>query len=209
MAKYTGPSCRQCRREGVKMFLKGDRCYTDKCAIVRRGKVPGQHGGARRGMMKDYGLQLREKQKTKRVYGLQEKQFHKYYEEAERMKGITGANMLILLEQRLDNVVYRLGIGVSRSQARQFVNHGLITVNGKRVTIPSYQVKVGDVVSIKENKQEIELFVQLKQSKKPANLPKWLDFDPATLTGKVLQKPEREDIDMNIQEHMIVELYSK
>lgn len=152
---------------------------------------------------------LREKQKTKRIYGLQEKQFHKYYEEAERMKGITGANMLILLEERLDNVVYRLGIGVSRSQARQFVNHGLITVNGKRVTIPSYQISVGDVISIKENKKEIELFVQLKQSKKPANLPKWLDFDPETLTGKVLQKPEREDIDMNIQEHMIVELYSK
>ena len=154
-------------------------------------------------------MQLREKQKTKRIYGLQEKQFHSYYEEAERMKGVTGANMLILLEKRLDNVVYRMGIGSSRSQARQFVNHGLITVNGKRVTIPSYQIKVGDVVSIKENKQEQPLFVELKQSKKAANLPKWLDFDPATLTGTVLAAPTREDIDMSIQEHMIVELYSK
>ena len=157
----------------------------------------------------EYGLQLREKQKTKRIYGLQEKQFHKYYEEAERLKGVTGANMLILLEERLDNVVYRMGIGVSRSQARQFVNHGLITVNGKRVTIPSYEIKVGDVISIKESKKEQPLFVELKQSKKPANLPKWLDFDPAELTGKVLAKPTREDIDMSIQEHMIVELYSK
>ncbi|MBQ2894448.1 MAG: 30S ribosomal protein S4 [Clostridia bacterium] len=208
MARYTSADCRQCRREKCKLFLKGDRCYTDKCALVKRAKVPGVHADSRK-KTTEYGLQLREKQKTKRIYGLQEKQFHKYYEQAERMKGVTGTNMLILLEERLDNVVYRLGIGVSRSQARQFVNHGLITVNGKRVTIPSYQVKVGDVVSIKENKQEIELFVQLKQSKKPANLPKWLDFDPATLTGKVLQKPEREDIDMNIQEHMIVELYSK
>ena len=140
---------------------------------------------------------------------MQEKQFHKYYEEAELLKGITGSNMLVLLEERLDNVVYRLGIGVSRSQARQFVNHGLITVNGKRVTIPSYQIRVGDVISIKENKREQPLFVQLKQSKKPANLPQWLDFEPAELTGKVLAKPTREDIDMSIQEHMIVELYSK
>ena len=208
MARYTGADCRQCRREKCKLFLKGEKCYTQKCPLILRNKVPGQHAEGRK-KISEYGLQLREKQKVKRIYGLQEKQFHHYYELAERSKGVTGTNMLILLEERLDNVVYRLGIGVSRSQARQFVNHGLITVNGKRVTIPSYQVKVGDVVSIKENKQEIELFVQLKQSKKPANLPKWLDFDPATLTGKVLQKPEREDIDMNIQEHMIVELYSK
>ena len=144
-----------------------------------------------------------------RIYGLQEKQFRKYYEEAERQRGVTGATMLILLEKRLDNVVYRMGIGVSRSQARQFVNHGLITVNGKRVTIPSYQISVGDVISVKENKAEQPLFAQLKQSKKPANLPKWLDFEPAELTGKVIAEPVREDIDMSIQEHMIVELYSK
>ena len=140
---------------------------------------------------------------------MQEKQFRKYYEEAERQRGVTGATMLILLEKRLDNVVYRMGIGVSRSQARQFVNHGLITVNGKRVTIPSYQISVGDVISVKENKAEQPLFAQLKQSKKPANLPKWLDFEPAELTGKVIAEPVREDIDMSIQEHMIVELYSK
>lgn len=137
----------------------------------------------------EYGLQLREKQKTKRIYGLQEKQFHKYYEEAERRKGVTGANMLVLLEERLDNVVYRMGLGVSRSRARQFVNHGLITVNGKRVTIPSYQIKVGDVVSVKENKQEQPAFVALKQSKKAANLPKWLDFDPQRSQEKCWLSP--------------------
>lgn len=208
MARNTGADCRQCRREKCKLFLKGERCYSDKCALTRRAKIPGVHADSRK-KTTEYGLQLREKQKTKRIYGLQEKQFHSYYEEAERMKGVTGANMLVLLEKRLDNVVYRMGIGSSRSQARQFVNHGLITVNGKRVTIPSYQIKVGDVVSIKENKQEQPLFVELKQSKKAANPPKWLDFDPATLTGTVLAAPTREDIDMSIQEHMIVELYSK
>ena len=208
MARNTGADCRQCRREKCKLFLKGDRCYSDKCALTKRGKIPGVHADSRK-KITEYGLQLREKQKTKRIYGLQEKQVHKYYEEAERLKGVTGANMLILLEQRLDNVVYRLGLGVSRSQARQFVNHGLITVNGKRVTIPSYQVKVGDVISVKENKAEQAHFVEIKGSKKPANLPKWLDFEPAELTGKVLAKPTREDIDMNIAEHMIVELYSK
>lgn len=208
MARNTTADCRQCRREKCKLFLKGERCYTDKCALTKRNKIPGQHAEGRK-KITEYGLQLREKQKTKRIYGLQEKQFRKYYEEAERQSGVTGATMLILLEQRLDNVVYRMGIGVSRSQARQFVNHGLITVNGKRVTIPSYQISVGDVISIKESKADQPLFAQLKQSKKPANLPKWLDFEPAELTGKVLAKPVREDIDMSIQEHMIVELYSK
>lgn len=208
MARNTTADCRQCRREKCKLFLKGERCYTDKCALTKRNKIPGQHADGRK-KITEYGLQLREKQKTKRIYGLQEKQFRKYYEEAERQRGVTGATMLILLEKRLDNVVYRMGIGVSRSQARQFVNHGLITVNGKRVTIPSYQISVGDVISVKENKAEQPLFAQLKQSKKPANLPKWLDFEPAELTGKVLAEPVREDIDMSIQEHMIVELYSK
>lgn len=208
MARNTTADCRQCRREKCKLFLKGERCYTDKCALTKRNKIPGQHADGRK-KITEYGLQLREKQKTKRIYGLQEKQFRKYYEEAERQRGVTGATMLILLEKRLDNVVYRMGIGVSRSQARQFVNHGLITVNGKRVTIPSYQISVGDVISVKENKDEQPLFAQLKQSKKPANLPKWLDFEPAELTGKVIAEPVREDIDMSIQEHMIVELYSK
>ena len=208
MARNTTADCRQCRREKCKLFLKGERCYTDKCALTKRNKIPGQHADGRK-KITEYGLQLREKQKTKRIYGLQEKQFRKYYEEAERQRGVTGATMLILLEKRLDRVVYRMGIGVSRSQARQFVNHGLITVNGKRVTIPSYQISVGDVISVKENKAEQPLFAQLKQSKKPANLPKWLDFEPAELTGKVIAEPVREDIDMSIQEHMIVELYSK
>ena len=208
MAKYTAADCRLCRRENQKLFLKGDRCYSQKCALTRRAKIPGQQWAGRK-KITEYGAQLREKQKAKRIYGLQEKQFHKYYEQAERMRGVTGATMLILLEKRLDNVVYRLGIGVSRSQARQFVNHGLITVNGKRVTIPSYQINAGDVIGIKENKVEQPLFAELKQAKKSANLPKWLDFEPATLTGKVLAEPTREDIDMNIQEHMIVELYSK
>lgn len=208
MARYTSADCRLCRREKCKLFLKGDRCYSEKCALTKRNKIPGQHADGRK-KITEYGLQLREKQKTKRIYGLQEKQFHKYYEEAERMSGMTGATMLILLEQRLDNVVYRMGIGVSRSQARQFVNHGLITVNGKRVTIPAYQVKVGDVIGIKENKANQVLFQELKQAKKPGNLPKWLEFVPSELQGKVIAAPTREDIDMNIQEHMIVELYSK
>jgi len=208
MARNTSADCRQCRREKCKLFLKGDRCYSDKCALTKRNKIPGQHAEGRK-KVTEYGLQLREKQKTKRIYGLQEKQFHKYYIEAERRNGVTGATMLILLEERLDNVVYRMGIGVSRSQARQFVNHGLIAVNGKRVSIPSYAVKAGDVISVKEGKEDQPLFAELKQAKKPANLPKWLEFNPETLSGKVLAAPTREDIDLNIQEHMIVELYSK
>ena len=208
MARYTEADCRQCRRENQKLFLKGDRCYSQKCALTRRAKIPGQQWAGRK-KVTEYGSQLREKQKTKRAYGLQEKQFHKYYLKADIMKGITGTNMLVMLEERLDNVVYRMGIGVSRSQSRQLVNHGHITVNGKTLNIPSYQVKVGDVIGVKENKQDNKFFSELKQMKKPTNLPKWLDFDTATLSGKIISKPQREDIDMNIQEHMIVELYSK
>ena len=147
MSKYTGPDCRQCRREGAKLFLKGDRCYSAKCALVKRSSVPGQHGVSRK-KITDYGQQLREKQKTKRIYGLGEKQFHNYYLKAEKMRGVTGTNMLVLLERRLDNVVYRLGLGTSRAQARQIVNHGLITVNGKKVNIPSYLVSVGDIIAV-------------------------------------------------------------
>lgn len=208
MAKYTGADCRRCRREGCKLFLKGDRCFSQKCAYTRRPQVPGQHGAARK-KVTEYGTQLREKQKAKRIYGLLERQFHNYYVEAERMKGITGTNMLILLESRLDNVIYRMGIGVSRSQCRQIVNHAHINVNGKCVDIPSYEVKAGDVIEVKESKRDNVLFKEIKQMKKPGNLPKWLDFDPATLSGKVISRPNREDIDLSIQEHMIVELYSK
>ena len=208
MAKYTAADCRLCRRENQKLFLKGDRCYSQKCALTRRAKIPGQQWAGRK-KITEYGAQLREKQKAKRIYGLQEKHFHKYYTEAERIKGVTGTNMLIMLEQRLDNVVYRMGIGVSRSQSRQLVNHGHITVNGKTVTIPSYAVKVGDVIAVKETKVNNAFFTELKSMKKPTNLPQWLDFDITTLSGKILAKPQREDVDLAIAEHMIVELYSK
>lgn len=207
MAKYTGAACRLCRREGEKLFLKGDRCFSGKCAFLKRAYAPGVHG-QRRKKPTPYSLQLREKQKTKRIYGLLEKQFHNYYLMAEKMRGVTGENMLILLERRLDNVVYRMGIGVSRAQARQVVNHGHITVNGKRVDIPSYLIKVGDEIAIKENKQEKAFFVELKDSNLK-NALKWLEFDPKTLKGQIVSLPSREDIDMNISEHMIVELYSK
>ena len=206
MAKLIGPDCRQCRREGCKLFLKGERCTTKKCAMERRPVVPGQHGAARK-RVTQYGTQLREKQKVKKAYGILEKKFREYYEEAERMKGVTGENMLSLLERRLDNVVYRMGIGASRSECRQIVNHGHITVNGKRVNIPSYQVKVGDVIAIKENKQDLEMFKQLKGMK--IVMPKWLEFNSEKLEGKVLALPKREDIDLNIQEHLIIELYSR
>ena len=205
MAKNTSPDCKQCRREGMKLFLKGERCLT-KCAFDKRPVVPGQHGTARK-KFSEYGMQLREKQKVRRAYGLLEKQFRIYYEKATRSKEGTGWALLKMLELRLDNVVYRMGIGSSRSESRQIVNHGHITVNGKKVNIPSYQVKVGDQIQIKENKQSLEMFKALKESK--VNTPKWLEFNPATLTGKVLALPERNDIDMNIQEHLIVEFYSR
>ncbi len=206
MAKMIGADCRQCRREGCKLFLKGERCTTKKCAIERRPVAPGQHGTGRK-RVTEYGTQLREKQKVKRAYGILEKQFHRYYEEAERMKGVTGENMLSLIERRLDNVVYRMGIGSSRSECRQIVNHGHITVNGKRVNIPSYQVKVGDVIAVKENKRDLDMFKQLKGMK--IVMPKWLEFNSDTLEGKVLALPTREDIDLNIKEHLIIELYSR
>lgn len=208
MARYTGPDCRLCRREGAKLFLKGDRCYSASCAMNRRAVAPGQHGVARK-KVTEYGTQLREKQKIKRIYGLCEKQFHKYYEEADRQKGVTGANMLQLLERRLDNVVYRMGIGLSRSQARQLVNHAHITVNGKTVNIPSYIVKAGDVVAVKENKAGNKFFKELKERKPNGTLPKWLEFDLASLSGKVIALPEREDIAMDVREQLVVELYSK
>ena len=206
MAKYTDADCRLCRREGVKLFLKGDRCLTKKCAMEKRPIIPGQHGQGRK-KVSQYGKQLREKQKVKRAYGLLEKQMHGYYVEAERQRGITGENMLSLIERRLDNVVYRMGIGCSRAEARQIVNHGHICVNGKRVNIPSYQVKAGDTISIKENKRNLEMFKELKDLK--VVVPAWLEFDATKLEGRVVELPKREDIDLSIEEHLIVELYSK
>ncbi|MBE7075116.1 MAG: 30S ribosomal protein S4 [Clostridiales bacterium] len=206
MARCTGADCRECRREGCKLFLKGERCTTKKCAMERRPVAPGQHGTSRK-KVTEYGTQLREKQKVKKAYGILEKQFRRYYDEAERMKGVTGENMLSLIERRLDNVVYRMGIGSSRKECRQIVNHCQITVNGKTVNIPSYRVKVGDVVAVKENKRELEMFKQLKDMKMV--MPKWLEFNTETLTGKVLALPARDDIDLNIKEHLIIELYSR
>ena len=207
MAKYTDSKCRLCRREGAKLFLKGERCFKPTCAFERRPVAPGQHGMARK-KISEYGLQLREKQKCKRIYGVLEGQFRKYYEQADRMKGITGDNMLSLLERRLDNVVYRMGIGSSRSQARQLVTHGHFTVNGKNVNIASYCVKAGDEIAVKESKKDNKYFAEIKQMKVGA-MPKWLEFNPETLTGKIIALPTREDIDVSIKEHMIVELYSK
>ena len=208
MAKYIDADCRLCRREGCKLFLKGDRCLTKKCAFERRPTAPGAHGNEK--SMKrpsEYSIQLREKQKVKRLYGLLEKQFHGYYEEAQRSKNVTGEEMLSLIERRLDNVVYRLGFGASRAQARQFVNHGLITVNGKVVDIPSFEVRVGDVISVKESKRDHEVFKALKDMK--VVCPKWLNMDLAKLEGKVVAKPQRDDVDGNIRETLIVEFYSK
>ena len=208
MARYTGPDCRLCRREGAKLFLKGDRCYSANCAMNKRAVAPGQHGAARK-KITEYATQLREKQKAKRIYGVSEKQFHMSYVEADRRKGVTGENMLSLLERRLDNVVYRLGFGVSRSQARQLVNHAHITVNGKKVNIPSYIVKAGDVVAVKENKVNNTFFKELKERKPNGVIPKWLEVDMEKLSGKVIALPVREDIGMDIREQLIVELYSK
>lgn len=208
MARTIEPDCRQCRREGCKLFLKGERCTTKKCAMERRPVIPGQHGNSKRRVaFSEYGTQLREKQKVKRMYGILEKQFRAYYEKARKMEGATGSVMLTLIERRLDNVVYRMGIGLSRKQARQIVNHGLITVNGKRVNIPSYIVKAGDIIAIKENKQSNEQFKDLKGSK--IVMPKWVEFDTNTLSGKILALPSREDIDADIKEQLIVELYSR
>ena len=206
MAKYINADCRLCRREGTKLFLKGERCTSKKCAMEKRVGAPGVHPTTRK-KPSEYLLQLREKQKVKRAYGLLEKQFRGYYDEAARQKGKTGEVMLSLLERRLDNVCYRLGLGASRAQARQIVNHTHITVNGKKVNIPSYQIKVGDVIAVKEKSAKSELFAAIKESR--VIVPKWLEFDSATLTGKVVALPAREDIDLTIAEHLIIELYSK
>ena len=207
MAVYRDAKCKLCRREGAKLFLKGEKCYMEKCPFNKRPTPPGQHGMGRK-KISEYGQQLREKQKTKRIYGVQEGQFRHYYEVADRMKGITGENMLSLLERRLDNVIYRMGVGASRTQARQLVNHGHFLVNGKKVNIPSYIIKVGDVITVKENKTSNKYFESIK-AMKVGVMPKWLEFNPEKLEGKILSLPTREDVDSQISEHMIVELYSK
>ncbi len=208
MARYAGPVCRLCRREGAKLYLKGDRCYTNKCAIDRRGYAPGQHGQSRK-KISEYGIQLREKQKARRIYGILENQFRNYFEKAERQKGITGENLLKLLERRLDNAVFRLGFAGSRTEARQLVRHGHFTVNGKKVNIPSYLVKVGDVIEVREKSREINRIKELAEQAARKTPPAWMELEADQYRGKVVAIPSREDIDVPIEEHLIVELYSR
>ncbi len=206
MARYTDASCRLCRRECQKLFLKGERCYSPKCALEKRNYAPGQHGQSRK-KSSEYGLQLREKQKCKRFYGLQETQFRNLFEKAERKKGITGENLLILLETRLDNVVFRLGFAASRKEARQLVTHAHFTVNGKKVDIPSYTVKAGDVIKVKEKSANSPKFKEIKDMN--LSVPSWVTVDAEKLEGKVVSIPTRSEIDTPVAEHLIVELYSK
>ncbi len=208
MARYTGSVCRLCRREGTKLFLKGDKCYSPKCTFNVRPTPPGQHGQARQRKVSEYGIQLREKQKCRRAYGIMEGQFQRYYEKASNMRGVTGENLLALLERRLDNVVYRLGLGDSRPQARQFVLHGHVRVNGQKVNIPSFLVKEGDVITLRERSKEMEHFKALKEGTGRI-VPKWLTLDAENLTANVAAAPRREDIDMTINEQLIVEYYSR
>lgn len=209
MGRYTESVCRQCRREGEKLFLKGDRCYSEKCAMERRPYVPGQHGQRRRQKPSEYGLQLREKQKTRRIYGVMEKQFRNYFKAADSKQGITGENLLILLETRLDNVVYRLGMAASRKEARQLVNHDHFTINGKKANIASMKVKVGDVIKVKESDVSSPKFQEIKAAAAYKTPPEWLEVDAENLTGKVLAYPTREQIDTAVNEQLIVELYSR
>ena len=206
MSRYTEVICKLCRREGQKLFLKGERCYSSKCAIERRNYAPGQHGQARK-KQSEYGLQLREKQKAKRFYGMQETQFRNLFEKAAKKPGMTGENLLVLLETRLDNVVFRLGFASSRKEARQLVTHGHFTVNGKKADIPSMEVKAGDVIKVKEKSQSSPKFKEVKEMS--ITVPSWMSVDVEKLEGKVITLPKREDIDTPIAEHLIVELYSK
>lgn len=208
MARYIGSKCKQCRREGKQLFLKGERCYSKKCSVEKRPYAPGQHGQNRK-KLSEYGLQLREKQKAKRIYGILETQFSNYFERAEGQQGITGENLLRILELRLDSVVYRLGLGRSRTEARQVVRHNLILVNGKRVNIPSYQVRVGDVIEVKEDAKSYERFKQILEVTGSQTAPEWLEADKENLRGTVKALPTRDQIDTDIEETLIVELYSK
>src|SRR6478752_1345728 len=206
MARYTGPACRLCRREGMKLFLKGERCYTDKCAIEKRNFPPGQHGKTRKQKLAGYGVQLREKQKVKRIYGVLEDQFRRYFEAADRTRGITGETLLQLLERRFDNVVYRLGLATSRPQARQLVRHGHFMVNGKKVDIPSYSLRAGDVVTIKATSTKNATILHAMEEVKGRGVPGWLTFDSSTITGRISSIPTREQINLPVQEQLIVEL---
>lgn len=208
MARYTGAVCRLCRREGMKLYLKGDRCYSDKCAVVTKNYLPGQHGQGRK-KVSEYGTQLREKQKVKRIYGVLENQFHTYYEKAERQKGVTGENLLRLLELRLDNVVYRLGLASSRVDARQLVRHGHFTVDDRKVNIPSFLVKPGQTIAVSEKSRKSPKFEGIAAAIAHRNAPQWLDQDKENLLGKVSALPSREDIDLLINEQLIVEFYSR
>jgi small subunit ribosomal protein S4 len=209
MARYRGPVCRLCRREGMKLFLKGERCYKEKCAIERRNVPPGQHGQGRRRKVRAYGLQLREKQKLRRIYGLLENQFRRTFDDANRKKGVTGENLLNFLEVRLDNVVYSLGFATSRNQSRQLVRHGHILVDGRRVDIPSFRVKPGMEISVREKSHKVPTITDAVEFAQGRGIPPWLELDGAALTGKILEVPSREDIRYPIQEQLIVELYSR
>ncbi len=208
MARYNGPVCRLCRREGMKLFLKGERCYTDKCAIEKRNMPPGQHGRLRKAKMVGYGVQLREKQKVKRTYGVLEVQFRRYFEQAERTRGITGETLLQLLERRLDNAVYRMGLATSRPQARQLVRHGHFLVNGRKVDVPSYSLKSGDTVVVRETSRQNPIILHATEEVKGRGIPEWLSLE-GELGGKVVSMPTREQINLPVQEQLIVELYSK
>lgn len=210
MARYTGPACRLCRRENTKLFLKGDKCTSDKCPLVRRAKAPGQHGAnAGRKRVKEYGLQLREKQKARRYYGILEKQFNNYFEKADKKPGQTGENLLTMIETRLDNVVYRMGMADSRRQARQLVLHGHFQINGKKADIPSILVKKGDVISVKESSRKSALIKMLIENISGRSVPAWIELDAENAVATIAALPTREDIDFPIEEHLIVELYSK
>jgi small subunit ribosomal protein S4 len=209
LARYIGSSCRLCRRESIKLFLKGDRCYGDKCAFERRPYAPGQHGQRRSGKISDYQLQLREKQKVKRIYGSLERQFRKYYYLAEKQKGITGTNLLTLLECRLDNTAYRMGFASSRKQARQLIRQNHFLVNGKKVNIPSYQVKPGDVIDVKEKSRKVKTILDAMETVVRRGIPDWLDIEKDKFRGTLKALPSREDLTMPIQEQLIIELYSK
>jgi small subunit ribosomal protein S4 len=209
MARYTGARCRLCRREGIRLYLKGERCYTEKCAIERRGYVPGEHGKDRRQKETPYGMQLREKQKARRIYGILERQFRNYFKKAERKKGVTGEILLQMLETRLDNIVYRLGIAPSRQAARMLVRHGHIIVNGRSVGIPSYAIRLGDTIAVREKSRGKEYIKQTVENRRRTEMQPWLDFDEKKMEGRLNQVPARDAIPVPIQEQLIVELYSK
>lgn len=209
MGRYVGPVCKLCRREGEKLFLKGSKCLTTKCPFERRGFAPGQHGQGRRTRLSDYGIQLREKQKIKRIYGLFEKQFRNYYKRADRMKGVTGSNLILLLESRLDNVVFRLGFAPSRKAARQLITHRHFDVNGRVVNVPSYITREGDVIEVREKAKKMEVIHASMRRVKTDNGITWLELDKASMQGKVIEIPEREQIPLNVREQLVVELYSK